>query len=233
MLAHCDFYEQSVGLADEARVRPDLIVRLPGERFVVVDAKVPLEAYLEAIAMSDEKLRALKLKDHARQVAQHIAQLSKKSYWLHFQPSPEFVVLFLPSEAMFSAALEAEPALIELGAEAQVIVATHTTLIALLRAVSYGWQQESLSRHAEKIRELGCELYKRVSDMAGHWSRVGRSLGSAVDAYNKATGSLESRVLVTARKFQEMNVAPTTVEIVESEQIEKAAREMTIESETP
>lgn len=221
MLNHCDFYEQE----QEGRFRPDLIVRLPGGRQVIVDSKVPLEAYLEAIAATDEDIKKAKLKDHARQVRAHVAAMSKKSYWEHFSPTPEFVILFLPSETVFGAALEYDPTLIEVGADQGVILATPTTLIALLRAVAYGWKQESLSRHAEQVSELGHELYKRIIDMSDHWMRMGRSLASSVDAYNKATGSLETRVLVTARKFKEMGAASSSLEIEEMEMIEKTPRD--------
>jgi len=223
MIHHCDFEEQSVG---ETRLRPDLIVRLPGGRQVVIDAKVPLEAYLEAAQAEGEGAQAVLLKDHARQVRMHVQALGKKAYWDGFQPTPEFVILFLPSEAIYSAALQHDPSLIEAGASQNVIIATPTTLIALLRAVSYGWKQESLSAHAEKVSELGHELYKRLSDMTDHWNRMGRALGTAVDAFNKATGSLESRVLVTARKFQEMGAAASHTEISQVEIIDRQPREI-------
>lgn len=224
MMNHCDFTEQNHLEDEEGRLRPDLIVHLPGGRKVIVDAKVPLEAYLEAIQTVDEGVREAKLKDHARQVRQHVTALSKKSYWERFQPTPEFVVLFLPAETFFSAALEYDPSLIEIGVEQGVILATPTTLIALLRAVSYGWKQESLSEHAEMLEKLGSELYKRTLDMSNHFSRMGRSLGGAVDAYNSAMGSLESRVLVTARKFKELGATSSAVELETVPLVEKAPR---------
>ncbi len=226
MLNHCDFYEQQQETHEQTRYRPDLIVRLPGGRQVVVDSKVPLEAYLEAVQCADEGQRLTLLQSHARQVRAHVMALSKKAYWEHFQPSPEFVILFLPAETFFSAALEHDPSLIELGAEQRVIIATPTTLIALLRAVAYGWQQENLTRQVEKMHELGQELYKRLADMTSHFSKVGRGLSSAVEAYNKGIGSLESRVLVSARKFKELGVVTGALEIEEIELVEKIPREL-------
>lgn len=226
MLNHCDFFEQQQEISDEGRLRPDLIVRLPGGRQVVIDAKVPLEAYLEAIHTEDEVMRLQRFRDHARQVRAHISALGKKAYWERFQPTPEFVILFLPAETFFSAALEYDPALIEAGAEQNVILATPTTLIALLRAVAYGWKQENLTRQVEKLHELGQDLYKRLIDMSTHFSKMGRSLSSAVENYNKGIGSLEMRVLVTARKFKEMGVVPGQLDIEEIEAIEKIPREL-------
>ncbi|MBS0605665.1 MAG: DNA recombination protein RmuC [Parachlamydiales bacterium] len=224
MLNHCDFYEQEHEVGDQGRIRPDLLVRLPGGRQVVVDAKVPLEAYLEAIQSSDEATREARLKDHARQVRAHVMMLSRKAYWEAFQPTPEFVVLFLPAETFFSAALEFDPGLIEMGAEQGVILATPTTLITLLKSVFYGWKQESLSRHANEVNELGHDLYKRLVDLSSHLSKIGRSLSSAVDAYNKGIGSFESRVLVTARKFKDLGAASTSLDLDPIEIVEKSAR---------
>lgn len=226
MLNHCDFFEQQQEIGEEGRLRPDLIVRLPGGRQVVVDSKVPLEAYLEAIHAGEETLKIQRFKDHARQVRAHIIALGKKAYWERFQPTPEFVVLFLPAETFFSAALEFDPSLIEIGAEQNVILATPTTLIALLRAVAYGWRQESLNEQVETLHTLGQDLYKRMGDMHTHFARMGRSLSGAVEAYNKGIGSLESRVFVTLRKFKELGISPGQVDLEEVELIEKIPREL-------
>lgn len=227
MLNHCDFFEQTSESIDSTSfLRPDLIVKLPGGRQVIIDAKVPLEAYLDSIQTENELIRESKLKEHAKMVRTHVTALSKKSYHEHFSPTPEFVVLFLPAETFFSAALQYDPTLIEAGVDQGVIIATPTTLIALLRAVAYGWKQESLSLHVEKVSELGHELYKRIVDMSSHFSKMGRSLASAVEAYNKGIGSLETRVLVTARKFKEMGAAASSLELEALEPVEKVPKEL-------
>lgn len=225
MLNHCDFYEQQSVETDEGnRLRPDLIVQLPAKKIVVVDSKTPLLAYLEAIEAPDDETRSAKLRDHARHVRKHIMDLSKKSYHAQFDQTPEFVVLFLPGEVFFSAALEYDPELIEIGVDHNVIIATPTTLIALLRAVYYGWRQEQLADNAKQISDLGRELYERLAAMGGHLAKVGKGLNAATESYNRAVGSLESRVLVTARKFKELNVAVGKTTIEELSPVETTPR---------
>jgi DNA recombination protein RmuC len=237
MLDHCDFFEQLSVTSEEGRLRPDMIIRLPGGRNIVVDAKVPLDAYLTAMEAKDESVRAANLADYARHVRNHVSALSNKSYWDQFQPAPEFVFMFLPSEAFYSAALEQDPSLIELGVKQRVIIATPTTLIALLKAVAYGWRQEKLAESAEQIGTLGKELYERVCKMGEHFASLGSSLRNAVDRYNEALGSLESRVLVSARRFRELPIAGTDKEVNAGSQIETIPRklqapEMQVGSET-
>ncbi len=229
MLNYCDFYEQKVECGDNGCVRPDLLVRLPGGRHVIVDAKAPFEAFLEANNTDDLDKKNIKLKDHAKLLRQHISQLGKKNYWHSFQPTVEFVVLFLPAEVFFSSALQNDPTLIEFGAEHNVIIATPTTLIGLLRAVAYGWKQDTFSRHAKEIRDLGYELYKRIYDMNKHWSQVGKSLSSSVESYNKAIGSFENRVLVSARKFKALGATNDEIELDRIDFIENISRQCKID----
>ena len=208
MINYCDFEEQaSVETSDGQRQRPDMIIRLPNERVVVVDSKVPLAAYLDALQSEDPDHQKERMVAHARHIRDHIKALSAKSYWTQFDNTPEFVVLFIPNETIFSAALEQDPQLIEQGVLNKVILATPTTLIALLKAIAYGWQQEAIAREAKEIAALGKELYERVSVVTGHFTKLGKSLDQSVGCYNKAVSSLESRLLVTAKKFDALDSA--------------------------
>ncbi|PYX52100.1 MAG: DNA recombination protein RmuC [Acidobacteria bacterium] len=228
MLSYCDFAEQETVTGESGRLRPDLVVKLPGGKQVVVDAKTPLQAFLDAFETTDEEARRTCLANHARQVRDHINTLSGKKYWEQFESTPEFVVMFLPGETFFSAALEQDTGLIEHGVLNRVIPASPTTLIALLKAINYGWNQEKLTRNAQQISALGKELHERLRKLAGHISGVGANLDRAVEAYNQAIGSLENRVLVSARKFSELG-ASVADDIPELEPIETTARALSFE----
>jgi len=224
MMEHCDFTEQQTLGGAERRIRPDVIIRLPGGKTVIVDAKVPLDAYLRALEAPDDAARQALLLDHARQVRTHLSQLGAKNYFTEVAGSPEFVVMFLPGEMFFSAALEQDPTLIEFGVERKVIPASPTTLIALLRAVAYGWQQEAMEENARQISELGRNLYESIRTLAKHFGDLGGRLNSSVDAYNRAVGSLEGNVLVKARRFKELQVAPHADDVERIDLVDRVPR---------
>ncbi|HSH09308.1 MAG TPA: DNA recombination protein RmuC, partial [Oceanipulchritudo sp.] len=224
MMEYVDFVQQESTDTEAGRLRPDLIVRLPGGKNIVVDAKAPLDAYLQALETKDGNEMVAQLKRHARQIRDHIKALGSKQYWRQFEPSPEFVVLFLPGEAFFSAALEQDPDLIQFGTSDNVLLATPTTLIALLKAASYGWRQEAIADQAKQISMLGRELYERLTTQTEHFADVGKALKRAVDSYNKSLRSMETRVLVTARKFESL-AEDSKKKLPELEQIEETPLE--------
>ncbi|MDE2995129.1 MAG: DNA recombination protein RmuC [Bacteroidota bacterium] len=229
MLDHCDFEEQHTVHSDNGRLRPDMIVHLAGGRTIVVDAKAPLSAYLDAVETEDEIAREQFMKKHAEQVKTHIRQLSTKAYQDQFSSTPDMVVLFLPGESFYYAAQEMDPSLIEQGVENNVVIATPTTLITLLKAVAYGWRQEQLAENAQKISQLGQELYDRLRVLADHINKVGRGLNSAMNSYNSAVSSMERRVLVSARKFKELG-SSTSAELPEVSELEGAPRQLELGS---
>ena len=223
MIEHCDFETQHHVATDDGRIRPDLVVKMPGGGSVVVDAKVAGQAYIESLECKDDESRTLKLRDHARQVRDHVTKLGAKNYWSQFERTPDFVVLFLPGETFLSAALEQDPALIEESFNNRVLIATPTTLIALLRTVAYGWRQETIAESAKEVSELGRELYKRMATLTEHYSKVGKGLQSAVRAYNDSVGSFERSVLPGARKLKDHGITSTS-DLAELREIELAVR---------
>lgn len=225
MVEHCDFYEQEHTATAEGAIRPDLIVRMPGGREIVVDVKAPLDAYLSAIEATDDAARDRFLERHCRNVRERVQELAGKAYWSQFQKSPDFVVLFIPGENFLSAALDKDPGLLEAALAKKVILATPTSLVALLRAVAYGWNQQAVTENAEKIRDLGEELYRRLTTFTEHLEKVGRHLGSSLDHYNRAVGSFERQVLSGARRFTEMGIN-TTRTAPTLEPIEKGVRQI-------
>lgn len=226
MMLHCDFVEQQSAEGEEGRLRPDLIVKLPGNRQIVVDSKAPITAYMEAHEATTDEMRKVKILMHAQLMRRHLESLARKSYWEQFQPTPEVVVMFIPGEAFFSAALEADPDLLDSGFGQNVIIASPASLMALLKAASYGWRQESIEENAREISRLGQELHGRLAVMAEHLVRLGKGLGTATDSYNAAIASFESRVLVSARKFKELGATSQEAEIIELRAIEGGARRL-------
>ncbi|MCX4193512.1 DNA recombination protein RmuC [Methylophaga sp. OBS1] len=225
MVAHCDFFEQTHTTTENGSIRPDMIVKLPEKRDIIVDAKTPLDAYLSAIQAKEDSERQRELKRHAQVIRSRVRELARKNYWAEYSNSPEFVVLFIPGEQFLAAALEVDPALLEDSMSQNIILATPTNFIALLRAVSYGWKQQALAENAEQIRELGETLYKRLSTFGNHLSKLGNSLGSTVNHFNSAVGSLERQVMPGARKFTEMGISSKN-EITDLPPVEQQPRQV-------
>ncbi|MEO5668204.1 MAG: DNA recombination protein RmuC, partial [Bdellovibrionota bacterium] len=224
MLNYCDFQEQASVETEEGRLRPDVIIKLPQGKTIIIDAKAPLSAYLESMEATDESVKQERMQHHARLVKGHIQDLSRKSYWAQFEDNLEFVIMFLPGENFYQSAIESDPELIEFAFKNNVIPATPATLISLMKAIAYGWRQEALAANSKKISELGKDLYKRLITMSGHVSQVGKNLNNAVDSYNKAVSSLETRVLTGARKFKDLAVDDPTMVLENPELIDIQAR---------
>lgn len=225
MSKNVDYVEQEPIISEGGRIRPDLIVKLPNNKIIVVDAKTPIQIYLEALESPDDNTRLQKMKDHAKNIQEHIKKLSEKEYWIQFKQTPEFVVMFIPGEVFLSSALEHDPSIIEFGFERGVIIATPTTLFALLKAIAYGWRQEQIAENAQKISDLGKELYERLQIMVDHFENIGKNLEKSIESYNKAVGSFESRVLVAARRFKELGAA-TGEEIKNINFLDKVPRQL-------
>jgi DNA recombination protein RmuC len=229
MVEYCDYVTQATASTDDGTLRPDLVVRIPGGKHVVVDAKAPLSAYLDAFETSDEAERERRFADHARQVREHVTKLSAKAYWRQFEPSPDLVVMFLPDESYLRTAHEHDPSLQEYAWSSNVILASPSTLMMLLRTVSMTWQQETIAESAREVSDLGRELYRRLATMGTHFAKLGRTLDGAVDAYNKTVGSLERQVLVQARRFEQHGISgiePPEVQPVERQTRTLAAAEL-------
>jgi DNA recombination protein RmuC len=226
MVEHCDFYEQEHTDTEEGRMRPDMIVRMPDGREIVVDVKTPLDAYLSAVEATDDDTRRKHLEHHARKVRERVRELSSKAYWTQFKSAPDFVILFIPGDQFLSAALDMDRSLLEDALKQKVILTTPTSFVALLRAVAYGWRQESLTANAEHIRDVGEELYGRLMTFSEHLMKLGRSLNSTVADYNKTVGSFEAKLLPGARKFSEMGVGGGDKALAEPERIDKAVRDV-------
>jgi len=225
MVEHCDFVEQHQVKGEDGQIRPDMIVRMPDGREIVVDAKTPLDAYLSAVDASNDETRKQFLENHARNVRKHVRELASKAYWNQFNKAPDFVILFIPGDQFLAAALDHDPALLEDALKAQIILTTPTSLVALLRAVAYGWRQESLAENAELIRDAGVDLYQRLATFTEHLAKVGRGLDSVLGSYNKAVGSFEAKVVPGARKFTELGVSPGK-HLESIDQIEKGIRSL-------
>jgi DNA recombination protein RmuC len=228
MVNHCHFVEQEKVDTDDGRLRPDVVVKLPAGKTIIIDAKAPVSSYMDAVALDDEDERKAKLQAFAKLVRDHVAALGRKAYWDQFEATPELVVMFLPGDHYYSAALQQDPALIEFGVEQRVLIATPVNLIGLLRAVAYGWRQEAIAANAKEISDLGAELYKRLADLGGHWIDLGRHLARTVEAFNSSVGSLESRVMVSARRFRELGAAPSALDVELIEPVEKAVRQLKV-----
>jgi DNA recombination protein RmuC len=227
MSEHCDFEEQVSVDTEKGRLRPDMTVKLPGGRRIVVDSKVSLSAYLDAVSATSEDERKARLAKHGQQIRTHMTKLSSKDYWNQFEQSPEFVVLFIPGEAFLGSALEADSTLIEDGIEKRVIIATPTTFIALLRAIAYGWRQEQITKNAQQISVLGKELYERMGTMAKYFAEMGTAIERSIASYNRIVGSMESRILPSVRKFRELGVTGAE-EIPTLEQIDQQPRNLSL-----
>jgi DNA recombination protein RmuC len=224
MVNYCHFVEQKKLDTEDGQLRPDVVVKLPAGKTIIIDAKAPVSSYMDAVLLDDETERKAKLEAFAKLVRDHVTALGRKAYWDQFETSPELVVMFLPGDHYYSAALEQDPSLIEFGVEQKVLIATPVNLIGLLRAIAFGWRQEAIAANAKEISALGAELYKRIADLGSHWIDVGRNLTRTVDAFNSTVGTLETRVLVSARRFRELGAAPQSLDIAVIEPIEKAPR---------